>query len=99
MTGPPVNKAMPEAGHLYQLYGIFALVNMALEIPALTMGINAYYGEPAASTPGFSPVVADPDAIVMAALLRVLLPFLCGNRSLLIIGTDGRRAPSAYPCG
>jgi hypothetical protein len=76
------------AGRLYQLYAIFALVNVALEVPALNMGIYAYYGKQPFQLLGFPlwwPICNALMPIVMAALVRVLLPFLTGSRSLLII--------------
>jgi hypothetical protein len=75
-------------GRLYRLYGIFALVNVALEVPALNMGIYAYYGRQPFQLLGFPlwwPICNALMPIVMAALVRVLLPSLSGYRSLLVI--------------
>ena len=76
------------AGNLYRLYGVFALVNVALELPGLKMGIYAYYGRQPFEVLGFPlwwPICNALMPIVMAALVHLLLPFLPGFRSLLII--------------
>jgi hypothetical protein len=76
------------AGRLYRLYGIFALVNVALELPGLNMGIYAYYGQQPFEVLGFPlwwPICNALMPIVMAALVHVLLPYLSGYRSLLVI--------------
>jgi hypothetical protein len=76
------------ANRLYRLYGIFALVNVALELPGLNMGIYAYYGKQPFEVLGFPlwwPICNALMPIVMAALVHVLLPLLRGMNRLLII--------------
>jgi hypothetical protein len=76
------------AGRLYRLYGIFALVNVALELPGLNMGIYAYYGNQPFEVLGFPlwwPICNALMPIVMAALVHVLLPYLRGMSLLLVI--------------
>ncbi len=75
-------------GRVYRLYGIFALVNVALELPGLNMGIYAYYGNQPFEVFGFPlwwPICNALMPIVMAALVHVLLPSLRGFSSLLVI--------------
>ena len=76
------------ASRLYRLYGIFALVNVALELPGLNMGIYAYYGNQPFEVLGFPlwwPICNALMPIVMAALVHVLLPYLRGMSLLLVI--------------
>jgi hypothetical protein len=73
---------------LFRLYGIFALVNIALEVPGLNMGIYAYSGYPPFQALGFPfwwPVCNALMPIVMAALVFRLLPYLTGFRCLWVI--------------
>jgi len=76
------------ASRLYRLYGIFALVNVALELPGLNMGIYAYYGKQPFEVLGFPlwwPICNALMPIVMAALAHLLFPSLRGISRLLAI--------------
>jgi hypothetical protein len=76
------------AAAMYRLYGIFALVNVALELPGLNMGIYAYYGRQPFEVLGFPlwwPICNALMPIVLAGLVHVLLPFLSGYRCVLVI--------------
>jgi hypothetical protein len=73
---------------LFRMYAVFALVNAALEIPGLNMGIYAYYGIQPFELLGFPlwwPICNALMPIVMAAIVSRLLPYLPGPRRVLIV--------------
>jgi hypothetical protein len=72
---------------LFQLYGLFAVVNVLLEVPGLNLGIYAYYGRQPfrlLQFPLWWPICNALMPIVIAALVFQLLPYLTGVRCLLI---------------
>jgi hypothetical protein len=76
------------ATELLRLYGLFALVNVLLEVPGLNLGIYAYYGRQPFELlrfPLWWTICNALMPIVMAALVFRLLPYLAGARSLLIV--------------
>jgi len=76
------------SAQLFRLYGLFALVNVLLEVPGLNLGIYAYYGRQPFELLRFPLWWAICNAlmpIVMAALVVRLLPHLTGWRRLLIV--------------
>jgi hypothetical protein len=73
---------------IFRLYGLFAVVNVALELPGLNMGIYAYYGNQPFEFLGFPfwwPICNALMPIVMACIVYFLLPHLEGWRLLLVI--------------
>jgi len=73
---------------IFRLYALFAVVNVALEVPGLNMGIYAYYGNQPFEFLGFPfwwPICNALMPIVMACIVHFLLPHLKGVRVLLII--------------
>jgi hypothetical protein len=72
---------------IFQMYAVFALVNILLEVPGLKMGIYAYYGRQPLMLFGFPcwwVICNGLMPIVMAAIVFRLQPFLSGPRRLLI---------------
>jgi hypothetical protein len=73
---------------LFRLYAAFALVNVALEVPGLSLGIYAYYGNQPFQFLGFPfwwPICNALMPIVMAAIAFRLRPHLKGAGVLLLI--------------
>jgi hypothetical protein len=73
---------------MFRLYAIFAVVNVALELPGLNMGIYAYYGNQPFEAFGFPfwwPVCNALMPIVMAALVFRLQPYVSGFRGLGVV--------------
>lgn len=76
------------SARLFRLYAWFALVNIALEVPGLQLGIYAYYGQQPFQFLGFPfwwPICNALMPIVMAAIAFRLLPHLQGAGVLLLI--------------
>jgi hypothetical protein len=73
---------------LFRLYGLFALVNLLLEVPGLNLGIYAYYGRQPFEVMRFPlwwPICNALMPIVMAALAFRLRPYVSGAACLLIV--------------
>ena len=73
---------------IYRLYGVFAVINVLLEVPALDMGVYAYYGRQPFVFFGFPLWWAVCNAlmpIVMAAIVFHLQPLLRGPQRLVIV--------------
>ncbi len=73
---------------LFQLYGLFAVVNVLLEVPGLNLGIYAYYGRQPFELlrfPLWWPICNALMPIVMAALAFRLMPHLRGFGCLAIV--------------